>query len=240
MGGAGNLGSGPTPDAIVHVATYYGRSEEDASRIVAANLLFPVSLLEAALRLRVPLFVNTDTYYSKAAALYGHLAQYCLSKRQFRDWTSLFAGKSTAIAHMQLEHVYGPDDAADKFTRSMIRRCLANEPEIALSPGEQRRDFIHVEDVAEAYVAVLEAPQRRPEAFYEVGTGASITIREWVQTVKKTTGSSSILKFGALPYRSDEIMRSEARNESLHQLGWQAKMGLEAGLQSAIAWERST
>ena len=65
---------------------------------------------------------------------------------------------------------------------------------------------------------------------YDVGSGNSVTIKEFVQTVHRLTNSKIELNFGALPYRKDEVMSSNAEVKGLLGLGWVCKYNLEEGL----------
>jgi len=136
-------------DCVLHCATDYGRRESTSAAIIEANLLLPLQLLELAVEHRVPCFINTDTKLDK------RINAYSLSKRQFREWLATFADATTAV-NVPLEHFYGPGDDRTKFVSSMIGRMLSPDRSIALTGGDQLRDFIHVDDVVEAFVRIVE------------------------------------------------------------------------------------
>ncbi len=230
----------PEARGVVHVATTYGRDQR-ASEVVETNVLFPLRLLEELARAGGGTFVNTDTSFSKHSDRYGHGRGYTASKRQFRDWAKLAAeAGGVDFLHLRLEHPYGPDDGDAKFVTSMIRQCLANVPEIDLTPGEQRRDFVHVDDVVTAYLTLLRTvpPPRARFAEFEVGTGTTRSIRDCAQTIQRLTGATTRLNFGALPYRDEEFMHSQADTAALRALGWEPQLDLEAGLAATIHAER--
>jgi nucleoside-diphosphate-sugar epimerase len=219
--------------AVVHLATNYGRVDP-ASTLAADNTLFPLRLLERAVAANLPLFVNTDTCFTTE---YKYLRPYTLSKKQFVQWGRILCdGSNTKFVNLVLQHPYGPGDRPAKFVPSMIRECLTAKEEIRLTPGEQQKDFVYVADVAEAYRIVLKKVDDLPAGFseFEVGTGRAVSIRHFVETIHRLTGSSAKLKFGALDYRDGEIMFSQADISRLVALGWTPKTSLEDGLIRAI------
>jgi nucleoside-diphosphate-sugar epimerase len=97
-------------DAVIHTATCYGRKGESASEILAANALFPLKVLELAMRYHVPLFINTDTVLEK------EVSSYALSKKQFQEWGMQLAGSGKIqFLNINLEHMYGPGDDPSKL-----------------------------------------------------------------------------------------------------------------------------
>lgn len=230
-------------DAVIHTATCYGRQGESFSTIFEANTAFPVRLLETAAHFKIDTFFNTDTYFNTNSILCSHLNAYSLSKKHFTEWGRLVA-ESGAIrfANIKLEHIYGPGDSPTKFTAHIIRQCLNNEPTIRLTNGEQLRDFIHINDVVDAYILLLEKKSLLPADFITcgLGTGTAVSIREFVENVHHISNSSSKLYFGALPYRDNEIMKSAADITLLSSLGWKPLYSIKRGLLEVIDGERKS
>lgn len=221
-------------DTILHTATSYGRNNETVTEIFSANTDFPLRLLDAGSRAGVRSFMNTDTILDK------YLNFYAFSKNQLLEWGRFFSlNEKIAFWNLRLEHFYGFGDDASKFTAYIINSCLANEPEIRLTHGEQRRDFIYIDDVVSAYLLLLReingaVPVLRE---FDIGSGSSISIKEFVTLVKRLTGSTTELKFGALPYRDGEVMNSTANVASLTALGWKCKYDVEAGISKVLGME---
>ena len=166
---------------------------------------------------------------------------YALSKKQFGDWGKLYAGnKNIRFVNIKLEHMFGPGDNASKFTSHVINSCLANVHDLKLTLGEQRRDFVYIDDVIAAYEVLLEKTENQTDFFqeYDLGSGKAVTICEFVKTVHRFSGASTQLNFGALPYRENEIMKSEANIEKLTLLGWRCQTNLADGIEKTIFYER--
>jgi CDP-paratose synthetase len=214
-------------DAVIHTSTCYGRHGETPSEVFEANTGFPLRLLDAASATGVGIFINTDTILDK------YLNLYSLSKNQLLEWGRFFCmHNKIRFINMRLEHFYGPGDEDSKFTTHVINSCLRNVPELKLTLGEQKRDFIYIDDVVSAYLIILEKLGQFPDFFNEfhVGSGAAVSIRDFVEKVHHITGSQTQLAFGSLPYRKGEVMSSHANVEPLAKLGWFCKTNLEQGL----------
>lgn len=223
-------------DAILHTATCYGRNGESPATIFAANTSFPVRLLDAAT------FYNTDTYFNTDTVLYPYLNLYALSKKQFTEWGEMVSGQcSIRFVNIRLEHIYGPHDDPSKFTTHIIRQCLKNVPALALTLGEQLRDFIYIDDTVGAYSQLLEKQLSLPGKYVNVdlGSGCAVTVREFVEMVHSRCNSTTKLDFGAIPYRKHEIMQSTADISFLLQLGWKPNITLEAGLAQTTEAEKN-
>jgi nucleoside-diphosphate-sugar epimerase len=138
--------------------------------------------------------------------------------------------------------MYGPGDDESKFTTHVIKSCLANVPELKLTAGEQKRDFIYIDDVISAYMILLEKAKQQTENFqeYDLGSGKAIKIREFVEIVHKITQSCTKLNFGVLPYRENEIMQSEADITSLMSLGWLCQTSLIEGIKKIVQSDQHT
>lgn len=239
-------------DAVIHLATAYGRSDEPASSLLESNLLWPIRLLEAATVARVPLFINTDTFFSRGGS--GYLGPYSLAKRHVVEWARQATTaprppdhRRLRIVNLQLEHVFGEDDRPEKFVPMVIRQCLANAAELPLTGGEHRRDFIHVSDVVTAYLRLLEpfdaADPRSSDpsdrfAEYQIGTGEAVTVRHLVEEIHRRCGSTTSLRFGQVAYRDGELATSQANRESAGLPGWRPQLTLAAALDRTIDWYR--
>ena len=227
------------PQALIHTACTYGRQGETLLQLTDTNLRLGLGLLQAlqALpQLEVPrLFLNTGT------ALSAEVSPYALSKRQFAQWgrqQALAAPQRLRFVNIELEHMYGPGDDASKFATHVLHACCRHEPALKLTAGEQRRDFIYIEDVVAGFATLLErSVELGSAAHVPLGSGVAPTVREFVQTVHRLCCSRTELQFGALPYRAGEAMHCQADLGLMQRLGWTPRWSLEQGLQHTINLE---
>lgn len=224
-----------TPDVILHCATDYGRKDSDPLRIIEANLVLPLKLLCVTREMTPPpMFVNTDTILDKRVSAYS------LSKEQCKDWLQRFADERVCV-NVALEHFYGPGDDPTKFVTYVIQSLVRNEPRIALTKGEQTRDFIFISDVVTAFLTILRAAAEWQRGFYpfEVGSNQPVTVRTMVELAKELAGNTvTSLDFGALPYRPNEVMEAHVDTTRLRALGWRCQTDLRTGLHKTIIAEQ--
>lgn len=216
-------------DIIIYAATLYGRNGESYDQLLQANFLAPLNLLNKAIENNVRYFINTDTVLNR------YTNTYALTKKQFTDWL-IHRQHEIIVVNMPLEHFYGPKCPDTNFISLMTKRLLANEPEIALTKGEPLRSFVYFTDLIEAYKLVVAKLEDLPDNFneLEVSTTELISIKELMLTLKKLTQSETKLNFGAIPYRPNELMKSEVDNSALVALGWNPKVSISEGLKLTV------
>ena len=220
---------------VIHTATDYG-AHGDVSKVLDANVKYPLSLLSLSISRGVTAFINTDTFYTPN---YSALQYYSLSKCQFLEWAKQLSDDLLVI-NLKTGVLIGPTDNYDKFTPSIIRRLLASEAGIDLTLGDQKRNFLYIEEAARIYRLILERISIIPSGFNEFNVGSSEThsIRDYIERLHRLTQSHSCLNFGALPYRKNEIMAPDADIRKLHRLGWKPKVTLEEALIRTIDYEK--
>jgi CDP-paratose synthetase len=223
-------------DAVVHTATCYGRDGQSAAEVMETNVGLPLELLENSIRCKVPVFINTATFFNSASLLYPYLSNYILSKRQFEEWGKLFsAHKKIGFLNLRLHQIYGADDDSSKFATWIFESLKKNLPHIELTPGDQKRDFVYIDDVVSAFVHILDTQKIENEYLdYDIGSGKEISIREFVEKVKEISGAKTKLIFGAKPYQNFELMQARADIGPMKNTGWAPATSLETGIQKSL------
>jgi nucleoside-diphosphate-sugar epimerase len=122
-----------------------------------------------------------------------------------------------------------------------MEQMLSNRDVINLTQGNQRRDFIYIDDVVSVYLLILRKHEILSEfSEFDVGTGEQISIREFVLKLKDTMEliyNKPILmnlNFGAIPYRKGEMMEVVEDVNPLFNLGWKPNIMLAEGLKSVV------
>lgn len=226
------------PNAIVHTACLYGRKGESALDIMDGNMRLGIALLQGILDRDSlkdepsTLFMNTGTVLEPGVSLYA------LSKTQFSAWGAALAAstqKRLKFIDIRLQQMYGPGDDGSKFITYVIEACRQNVPRLALTKGEQLRDFIHIDDVVQAYDRILEKrDQFATSDAIDVGSGDAISMRSFVEMAKQLAGADTVLDFGAVQYRANEAMLCVADTTRLRSLGWNLTVPLANGLRQLI------
>ena len=138
-------------------------------------------------------------------------------------------------------NLYGPHDNFDlksshvvpALIRKMHEARLAGSPDVEIwGTGRPRREFLHVDDLADACVHLLRHYSAEPHL--NIGCGQDLTIRELAETIRDVVGFAGRLRFNA-DY-PDGTPRKLLDVSRLAALGWQPRIGLRDGLASAYAW----
>jgi nucleoside-diphosphate-sugar epimerase len=164
---------------------------------------------------------------------------YALSKNQFAAWLEL-ESKKIQVINLKIEHMYGPKDDIKKLVPWVISQLKLNVPSISLTPGNQLRDFVHIDDVVSAFITSIEQLSKLDNFNeFEVGTGLSIPVRQFIEHVKLSFEnhngrSDTKLDFGKQPYRSGEPMHIKVNNQNLIKLGWSPKTSYVEGINNLM------
>ena len=227
-------------DIIIHVATDYGR-DKGFSDLLLVNLIWPLQILDTLSKTNPRIsFINTDTFYNKGNLNYEYLGGYTNSKHLLE--TALKTYKNRVHINMKLEHIYGPRDSTSKFVPMMINKIITDEPEINLTDGYQKRDFVYVKDVTAAYLTIINRLDEFEDGFHtiEVGTANAKTIRELLQLIfSLVPNSKTKLNWGVLNQRKGEFKESKADIFKLSELGWTPLYSFLDGLQQTVESYRS-
>ena len=220
-------------DIVLHMATDYGRKEENVINLVEINLMLPLKLLSLCKKYEIKNFINTDTILDK------RINSYTLSKDHFKNWLKYFSNEIVSV-NILLEHFYGPGDDLSKFTTFIIHNLIKNTDKLNLTLGEQKRDFIFIDDVVDAIILIINNLKTQKDFYqYEIGSGINTSIKDFVLKVAKISGNTSTkLNFGALAYRENEVMQSVVNNKEIIKLGWAPKISLDEGIQKTINSEK--
>lgn len=142
---------------------------------------------------------------------------------------------------LQPTNLYGPGDNFDLQSSHVLPALIRkfHEAKVSKAPsvvlwgtGTPRREFLHVDDLADACVHLVE---RYDEAdIVNVGVGEDVSIRELAELVRDVVGyDGDIVQDTTKP---DGTPRKLLDVSKLHALGWRARIGLREGIASTYAW----
>jgi len=132
-------------------------------------------------------------------------------------------------------NLYGPNDNYDLSSSHVLPALLRKAHEakrrgdaelVVWGSGRPMREFLHVDDMADACVFLME--QGVADGFFNVGTGQDVTIRELAETIMKVVGFRGEIVFDAT--KPDGTPRKLLDVSRLRDVGWTAKISLEQGL----------
>ena len=242
-------------DAVLHVAGQASIATSYASpgRDLRTNVAGTLSVLEACLAAGVPRLVHASsmTVYGEPAevptpeeAPLRPVSYYGITKAAAERY-ALVTGErpdaDLAVTALRMFNVYGERQSLTNPYQGVLAIFLGNvlrgEPITIHSDGLQTRDFVHVDDVVDAWLRVLDEPDARGRVL-NVGSGRETTIADLARAVVSACGEDPEtwpIRTGAAQ-RGDQ-RRSAARIDAIRELvGWTPTLDLAGGLPLTVAW----
>ena len=129
--------------------------------------------------------------------------------------------------------LYGSNEYPSRLIPSVINSLLAGRP-APCTMGSQIRDFMHVEDVASAFAALLDSQM---EGAVNIASGEPVTIRNIILRIAEKLDRSDLVQFGAIPTPKVEppLLLADV-NRLRQEIGWTPLYNLDAGLDKTIDW----
>ena len=207
----------PTPDYIINLASIV-TAERDLSLfdgLISSNLKILLNLFERfkkddGLRLFIQ-FGSSEEYGSEGSPFKEENREYPNSPyalvKQLTTNTAMMLHRNYGFPAMVVRpgKLFGPGQSRSKFIPSVIDQLKKGEP-LNVSPCEQKRDFIYVDDLAEAIHRLFDNSDKCVGEIVNVSSGNSISLKEIIEFYKSELHSTSEVHYGALPYRENEAM----------------------------------
>lgn len=130
-------------------------------------------------------------------------------------------------------HLYGPGEDGRRMVPALIDALLDGR-RFPATEGAQRRDYLHADDVARGFVALLSDDA---SGAYNICSGEPVTVRALMERVAAIAGRPDLVAFGAQPARDWDPACIVGDNRRLRGLGWSPDIALDAGL-AAVLEER--
>lgn len=132
--------------------------------------------------------------------------------------------------------LYGPHEHPDRLVAAVIRSILAGQP-ARTSHGRQVRDYLYADDVADAFVRLLESDVTGP---INIASGQALALKDIVTRIGDLTGRPDLLEIGAIPAAATDTPLVVADTTRLKAaLGWTPSWDLDRGLRATIDWWRT-
>ena len=246
------------PDIIIDAAAKVGgilANNNFPYPFLMENLQIQNNLIDAAHQLNVQkfIFLGSSCIYPKFAPQ-PLKESYLLTDRlePTNEWYAIakIAGVKACEAirkqfgkdfvSLMPTNLYGPHDNFDLESShvmpAMIRKFHEAKPEnnsVRLwGSGTPMREFLHVDDLAQAVLFAVE--HVLPEHLYNVGTGSDVTIKTLAETIQQIVGHKGEIVWD--PTKPDGTPRKLMDSSKLSALGWEPQYSLKAGIEDAYAW----
>jgi len=112
-------------------------------------------------------------------------------------------------------------------------KLSGNTPVTLWGSGTPLREFLHVDDLADAIVFAMQA-EHLDDYLYNVGYGSDLTIKELAKTIQKTVGHEGEIIWDST--KPDGTPKKLMDSSKFRSLGWSPKIDLEEGIASTYRW----
>ncbi len=238
-------------DAVVHLAARAGipDSVTDPIGTFEANVSRLLDVLDAARLAGARRFV----FASSNAAAGDHeppaderdlphpVSPYGASKLAGEAYCQAYAATyGLAACALRFSNAYGPRSLHKRsVVAAWLRAALAGEPIEVHGDGLQTRDFVFVDDLADAVRAALDAPEDVVAGeLFQAGTGVETTVNELADAIQAAVGHR--IEVRHLPARAGDVRRNVSRvDKAAERLGYRAAVPLADGIGRTTAWFRA-
>ncbi|HEU4504113.1 MAG TPA: NAD-dependent epimerase/dehydratase family protein [Nitrospira sp.] len=239
------------PNVVMHLAAQMDvrKSVEDPMFDAQVNVLGTLNVLQQAVKhgVRKVIFSSSggaiygeqETYPAPETHVLKPLSPYGLSKLCGEQYLSYFQRVSGLQAvSLRYANVYGPrqdPEGEAGVVAIFIQKMLNNEQAVINGNGRQTRDFVFVDDVVEANLAMM---GQETQGTYNVGTGVETSINDLFRILVQHTGSTCKEMHG--PAKKGEQARSVIDCTKLRQeVSWEPKADLSEGLKKTVEYFRA-
>jgi|688.fasta_scaffold15092_14 ADP-L-glycero-D-manno-heptose 6-epimerase len=236
-------------DAVIHLMANNDTLFQDKQEMFRINVDEPRELFYQTRSKGCKCFI-----YASSTAVYGSqpapyiesvtpvmpLNAYGESKAAFDIFAMEFAKNFSVTVHgLRYCNIYGPGEEQKGRRMSMIGQILrqflqGKEPSL-FEFGEQRRDWVYVEDVVQANIKALEKKDFGKGQIYNIGSGVSVTFNEIIQCIQEISGKS--IKVNYVPCSFSEAYQTHTEcniDLAKKELGYNPEFSLKSGIKSYL------
>lgn len=236
------------PDAIVHLAGFTGKggTAENRELLLRANVGSTWAVLDAvaASGIRPPRFL-----LASSALVYGAQVgvfreemeprpadEYAATKFLAEKAVEAWGARGLVVpAILRPAVIYGPGQRGSMFVPALVA-ALSEGRRFAMTGGRQKRDLVHVRDVARAILGLVVSDA---SGVFNVGTGTGTEMAEIGRILSEMAGRPDLLGIGDLPYRENESWEYAVDASRLAAAtGWSAGTALVDGLRETYEGRR--
>ncbi len=236
------------PNYVIHLASnkFRGKIDLDFQRVYQENVVMSLNLIEACQNL-----CNLDRFiFLGSCDEYGYSNQpfeekqcefpnsaYGLSKLAITKFLlGLYQVKKFPAVILRPSVVYGPSQGSDMFLSALIA-SIREKRDFLMSPGNQYRDFIFIDDVVNAIEMAIFGEKQICGHVINIALGESIQLAHLTEIVSSlfNYNARDLIKIGAVPYRDGENMFYSVNiNKAREILGWVPEFSLKEGINMTI------
>ena len=225
------------PEFIFHLAAIprVSYSVEFPEEVLENNVLSTIRILEYARQSgtkRVIYSSSSSVIGDGAGPTSPYGASKLIPEILCKNYTDVYGLDTVSLRYFNVYSEDQPHDGPYTTAIANFMYCIHKEENPFITGnGEQRRDMVHVSDVVSANLFCMESKINFNGRWFDVATGANISLNEIEAIVKKYNPT---IVFDRVPSRAGDVKITKADTEPLKKLGWCAKIGIIDGISSCF------
>jgi len=238
-------------DVVFHLAAqiHVDKSIESPEETLDVNVKGTMNILEACKKFdKKMVFASSSEVYGTSQVDFMNenhpldaQSPYAASKvagdRLCKAYYDTFGTRAIILRNFNTFGEFQNDTSYGGVIAIFTRRALQGEDLYIFGSGEQRRDYMHIDDAVRGYELCFQNPDLEGQAI-NVGTGTTVTVNEIADLIIKITGSKS--KIIRTDSRPGEVMRLCADITKAKDYGFVSKTDFEQDLTKYVNWYKNT
>ena len=240
------------PEIIIHLAgygvySYQDMSKENIQRMISSNVDVTMNLLYAAQNTDCKLFINTGSCFEYGSkdipfdeeSMLEPVNMYGVTKASATLLSRVFSKTSTfSLVTVRPFTAYGPGEDERRFIATVIKQCLQGKNP-TLTSQKIVRDYIYIEDVVDAYIAIVELGEKLSGEIINISTGKGTLLEDAAKIIIQKTKANVVVDIGSFPSRDGEVLSLVGEAKKAERLlKWKARYSLEEGIDKTIEWTK--
>lgn len=220
-------------DIVFHLASLFisEHESEEIDSLIDSNIKFGTYILEAMSKSETYKLINTGTSWQHYKnENYNPVNLYAATKQAFEDIIEYYVkALDFNVITLKLFDTYGENDNRGKLI-NLLEKFSQEKKKLKMSPGEQKIDLVHVDDVVNAFVSAYDLIEEKEinHDKYAVSSGQEIQLKDLIELYEDVTGNEVLVEWGGRPYRKREVMELWQGFDKLPN--WEANISLRKGL----------
>ena len=235
------------PNYIIHLASHGSYPQQtDVNNMIKTNILGTYNLLESTKSVPYECFINASSSSEyglkekpmRETDMLDPISFYAATKASITLLCQVFARQfNKPIISFRLFSVYGPYEEPTRLIPVAMRAAITGHT-LKLTFGKERRDFIYVDDVVQAFFQARNKKNLGGEIF-NIGTGKQYTNLQVAEIIQKYSQNMLKIELGAYEPRNwDTDFWVADISKAKSKLGWKPKYNLAKGLEKTYSWFR--
>jgi UDP-glucose 4-epimerase len=204
-------------------------------KTIPTNILGTTYLLEASRNKNVKRFIFASSVYSFGTTGNLYTTSKISSELLIKNYKLLFGQNFTILRYST---AYGPRSREVDAVSIFVERALKNLDIVIFGDGQQKRNYLHVEDLAKGSMMALK--QKTKNKIITLASKNNIKMFDLARTIIRLTKSSSKIRFNKKNKRFDDFTSNYSyKNNNEDIINWKPKYSLKKGLEQYIGFKRN-